>query len=152
MKPLTTVTPRALTVEDVMSRAVISVRSTERLRAAAEVLLLHGVGGGPVELGGVVLGTVTLMDLNRALLPGSGPRPKRGSRRSLASGTVADVMEMDIVTVPVGTSLVDALAIMDAKSTDRVIVVNGSKSVGIVTATDIARGLALRGSRGPAIA
>lgn len=136
--------PVVLTVEDVMTRSVIALRTTERLRAATEILLLHGVGGAPVELGGVVLGMVTLMDLNRAFVSRSGLRSSRGSARSLASGTVVDVMDMDVVTAPVGTSLGDAIAIMGRTATDRILIVDGDESVGIVTASDIARGLASR--------
>lgn len=43
---------RDLRVDDVMTRSIISLRSTDTLRAAAEMLVLKGVGGAPVQLGG----------------------------------------------------------------------------------------------------
>jgi CIC family chloride channel protein len=136
------------TAADVMTRSVVTMRSTDGIRGAAQKLVLDGIGGAPVELGGTVLGFVTLMDLNRAL---SG-RTRRGrwwkGHRSTASGTVADVRSLEVDIVRPETPLADVLDVMDDRDVERVLVVEGRQVVGVVTATDIGRAAAI-GARSP---
>jgi predicted transcriptional regulator len=129
-------------VDEVMTPSVITLDSTERLRAAAEVLVQHGLRGAPVQLGGKLLGSVTLMDLNKALAHGDSGRRFGFRRRPRTSGRVVDAMDFDPVEVSVGTPLGEVIGIMDQRSIDRVLVIKSGAVVGIVTATDIARTLA----------
>ena len=131
------------TAADVMTHSVLTLRSTDGIRAAAQTLVLHGISGARVELGGTMLGVVTLTDLKHALIANSrgGRWWKRG--RSIASGTIADVMSLEVEKVDVETPLADVVALMDDRHVDRVLVVDGRSLVGIVTRTDIARAAAL---------
>lgn len=141
---------RELLVEDAMTRSVVFANATDSLRSATQLLLFHGIGGAPVELGGTVLGMVILMDLNRALTSSVGkPRWFRGYFRSMASGTVADVMRVDVPTVGAEAPLADVCDVMSRRSTDRVLVTDSGVVIGIVTATNVARSLA-SGIRPPA--
>lgn len=94
-----------------------------------------------------MLGTAALTDINAALLPSRRRKWFTKARRSLSSGTVADVMNFDVVTVPLGTSLADAVDAMDLRSTERILVLDAEAIVGIVTPTDVARGLVSRGAQ-----
>jgi len=57
-----------LTVEQVMSRAVITVGPNRDARHAAQLVLDHKIGALPVVEGGHVIGIVTETDLIRAFL------------------------------------------------------------------------------------
>ena len=66
----------------------------------------------------------------------------------MASGTVADVMSLEVEMVDPQTALPDALDVMDDRGVERVLVVEDRQVVGVVTATARARAAAI-GARSP---
>jgi CBS domain-containing protein len=130
---------------DVMTRSVVTKRSTDGIRAVLLRQMLPGIGGARVELGGTELGYVTLMDLNCAALAGQIRRGRWwNGHRSIASGTVADVISIKVDEVRPETLQPDVLDVMVDRNLERVLVLEG-RVVGVET---IARAAAT-GTRKP---
>lgn len=64
-----------LTVDQIMTKAVITVRPDHDARAAARLILEHKIGGLPVLDGRRLVGIVTETDLVRAFVYGPVPAP-----------------------------------------------------------------------------
>jgi CBS domain-containing protein len=75
--------------------------------------------------------------------------PKSPDWDSLDEHTVAEVMSLRILSLPPGADAVEAVRLMDRASVHRVLVLEGSELVGIVTAWDVVRSVA-RGEFVPA--
>jgi hypothetical protein len=128
-----------------MTRSVVTKRSTDGIRAVLLRQMLPGIGGARVELGGTELGYVTLMDLNCAALAGQIRRGRWwNGHRSIASGTVADVISIKVDEVRPETLQPDVLDVMVDRNLERVLVLEG-RVVGVET---IARAAAT-GTRKP---
>ena len=117
----------ALTVSEVMNREVFSVRPEESLDAATEAILALGITGVPVvDEGGRPLGLVSLRDLV-ARKPGS---------------TAGERMTRPAATVPAQCRIGEAAHRLARTRYHRLIVVDeGGRVVGMVSAVDIIRGL-----------
>jgi CBS domain-containing protein len=138
------------TVEEVMTRNVVSVPADMPLQAVAEVLLDCGISGAPVvDDAGRVLGLVSKTDLVRWQmdeddqdLPPFADEPGQAVE---ADATAEDVMTKGIVTVQAGASLSEAAGVMAQAGVHRVPVVDAAGVVvGLVTSMDFVRWVAGR--------
>lgn len=136
---------RPCTVEEVMTRNVVSVPADMPLQAVADVLLDCGISGAPVvDDAGRVLGLVSKTDLVRwqmdeddqGLPPFAGPFVEDAT-------TAEDVMTKGIVVVQAGASLSEAAGVMARAGVHRVPVVDAAGMVvGLVTSMDFVRWVA----------
>jgi CBS domain-containing protein len=149
--------PPEVTVGDVMSSAVTSVRPDATLRDAAQLMLARGVRAVPVVgSGGEVLGQLDDGHLLRYLLPqkvsqlSTGQyravkRPPRGAK--IPAGVepgdvpVRDVMDRSVLCLSEDQTVADVAALMLAKSVDRFPVTRDGALVGFLTRGDIVRKL-----------
>lgn len=114
--------------QDVMNRAVITVRPHMPVDAAATLLVACGVTSAPVVTAeGVVRGMVSEADLLRA-------RPVDDAARQ---ETTADVMTPQPVTVRPTDELADVAALLLDRGIRAVPVVDGERLVGILSRHDI---------------
>ncbi|MTI95705.1 MAG: CBS domain-containing protein [Firmicutes bacterium] len=144
-------------VADVMTREVITISPEQTLEEAARMLVETGVSGIPVVEDEKVVGMLSERDLLEAR---SEPRPPRylellggiiylDSTREfsrqlekMTATSVAQLMSRDVVSLSPDNSLDEAAKIIIDRGINRVPVVDGEKKlVGIITRTDVLRGI-----------
>ncbi len=119
-------------VRDIMSRDVVTALPDDTVFAAVQRMAETGVSCLVVIDGERVLGILTGKDILRAV---GGP-PANFQRI-----TVAQTMSSPVQSVPAASSIVTASRLMQARQIRRLPVLDGKRLVGIVTQTDITRGL-----------
>ena len=131
------------TVEDAMTRSLVSVSREMPVHEALAYLVRHGVGGAPVVEDDRVVGIVTTSDLAapHPFARETGPflRPRGGGSEWL----VRDLMTESAVTASPDEPLLDAVVRMAKARIDRLPVVDrDGRPVGIVARDDVVRALA----------
>lgn len=141
-----------MTVRDVMTRSVISVRPVTPMREVARLLSSHGISGLPVvDDAGVIVGVVSEADLlvkeqGRDALPhrplarliGDSPET-RTLVAKLEATTAGGAMTSPPITITPGRTIADAAAMMTARHINRLPVIEEGRLVGIVTRADLVR-------------
>ena len=116
-------------VKEVMNRAVKTVRSTDTVKSAAQLMNESEVGSLVVVSGtGEVIGIVTERDILIEVV---------ATGKSADDLKVEDIMTKELVTVSPDNSLEEAADLMTKNKIKKLPVVVGGKLVGIVTATDL---------------
>jgi CBS domain-containing protein len=141
-----------LTVRDVMTRSVSTVRPETPLRDVAQLLAQQGISGVPVVgPDGAVVGVVSEADLlvkeqgvgairHRPLTALFGEsRRSRAMLAKAAAVTAAEAMTAPPITVTPRQSLHEAAAIMTERRVNRLPVLDGGELVGIVSRADLVR-------------
>jgi len=123
---------RDMKICDVMSKEVVTALPGDTLFAAVKQMTETGISCLVVMDGGRVLGILTERDVLRAVAG-----PQADFRRI----TVAQTMSSPVQSAPASLSIVTAGRIMEARQIRRLPVLEGKQLVGIVTQTDITRGL-----------
>jgi CBS domain-containing protein len=111
----------------VMSTKLITVSPSTDMGRAAEMLLKHGISSLIVTEDKHLMGILTKTDLARFFAEKLGGRAK-----------VRELMSKNVVTVGRLNSLAHVVELMEKNNITRVVVVDGMKPVGIVTASDVA--------------
>jgi len=115
---------------DIMTREVVSTRSTCKVEEITRVLYFHGISGLPVvDEDRSVIGMVSEADV---------------LGRKAGQDTIQDIMSSPPITVTEDTALQDIATILTEKRIKRVPVVKDGKLVGIVSRADVVRALAGR--------
>ncbi|TDO41883.1 CBS domain-containing protein [Paractinoplanes brasiliensis] len=137
---------RTWTVDDVMTRAVVSAEPATTYRELVDLLAERRISAIPVidELGRV-LGVVSETDLLRKVEYAGGSEPRvfdgprrRDDLRRSQGRTAAELMTTHPVVVPGGTSIMSAARTMDRAGVKRVPVVDvRGRLIGIVTRGDL---------------
>ena len=137
---------RTWTVDDVMTRAVVSVDQGASYRAVVDLLIENRFSAVPVvDALCRVTGLVSEADLLRKIeYAGEGEprlfegRRRRGERRKALARTAADLMSAPPVVVPTGTSIAAAARLMDREDVKRLPVVDVmGRLAGIVSRGDL---------------
>ncbi len=142
-----------VTVNDVMTRDVLAVGPDTSLETAARLLSTRAISGAPVVTKtGRVIGVVSSSDLadpdraktEREGYPlfyriSQGHTTEFGDDVQVGSGCVADVMSPFVLCVESGSSTKSAARIMVAEHVHRLLVMENTKLVGIVSALDLLR-------------
>jgi len=114
-------------VARVMSERLVTVAPGTDLSKAAELILKHRISSLVVLDGKKLVGIVTKTDLTRQFA---------GQLRGRAK--VNELMSTDVVTADRMHSLAHVVELMGKHGVSRVVVVNGKKTIGIVTERDVA--------------
>jgi acetoin utilization protein AcuB len=126
-------------VEDVMSRALVTIAPAETLRAAFDLLLKNRIRHLPVVDGSALVGIVTDRDVKRAT-PSVLSGIDRGEYDHVLETTkVGQVMTRDPVTVTPKTALKAAVEIFLTRRVGALPVVDDGRLVGILSDTDVMR-------------
>jgi len=137
---------RIWTVDDVMTRVVVSVDQGASYRRLVDLLIGNGFSAVPVvDAVGRVTGVVSESDLLRKIeYAGEGEprlfegRRRRSERRKALAGTAADLMSAPPVVALTGASIAEAARQMDREGVKRLPVVdNMGRLVGIVSRADL---------------
>lgn len=142
-------------VKDIMTKDVVTVRTTASIREVAHALLDHHIAGVPVvNKHGAVVGMVSEGDLLRkevgpecpdalcilgAVIYYSGLEEYRESFRKFAARTAEDIMTEKVITVKPTDDVAEVARIMLEKKIKRVPVLDHDQLVGIVARADIVR-------------
>jgi len=119
-----------LKIEQVMRQDVITVSPDDSIRDLKEVMRLNRISGTPVLRDGQLIGIVSIEDLIKALETGD------------IDGRVGDRMTTDIQTIYADETIMQAVNKFARFGFGRLPVVDRQgKLVGILTQTDVARGL-----------
>lgn len=141
-----------LTIADVMTPNVITVRRDAPLKDVARLLIEHGISGVPVADGdGTVVGVISEADF---LVKEQGAAEVRHRRLARLIGessetrhqldvvvarTAAEAMSTPAVTITSTRPIQEAAAIMTSRRINRLPVVDDGRLVGIVTRADLLR-------------
>ena len=148
-----------MTVEEIMTRNVLTVSPATSIHDAARIMVEHGVSGLPVLERGQLVGIITEGDL----ILRQGRRTDRPWWRSLfqdgeqlvrdyqkATGmTVGEVMTRPVASIAPAWGIDMAASIMQNRGVRRLPVVHGGQLVGIVSRADLIQALARAGARCP---
>ncbi|MEV4347507.1 CBS domain-containing protein [Actinoplanes sp. NPDC049596] len=133
-------------VEDVMTRAVLSVTATDSYRDVVDLLIGNKLSAVPViDAFRHVVGVVSEADLLRKIEYAGEEEPRlfesrrqRGERRKARARTVADLMSAPAVVALSSTSIAAAARLMDRENVKRLPVVDDlGRLVGIVSRADL---------------
>jgi len=137
---------RDWTVDDVMTKAVVSVDETASYRSVVDELIGHRFSAVPVvDAFGRVSGVVSEADLLRKIEYAGDEAPRlfegrrrRGERGKALARTAAELASTPAATVLTGTSIAAAARLMDREQVKRLPVVDDlGRLVGIVTRGDL---------------
>ncbi|MDR1604562.1 MAG: CBS domain-containing protein [Gracilibacteraceae bacterium] len=124
-------------VEQFMTSQVFTVKPTDTILLAGELMKNKHISRLPVVQGGKLAGIVTDGDL-RAAQPSMVTSLSRFEMTELLSKvTVANVATKDVVSCPPHTLLEDAAAIMRRQKIGALPVMDGETLVGIITENDV---------------
>ena len=147
-----------MTVEDVMTRDVITVSPATPIHEAASLMVEHRVSGLPViDAEGRLVGIISDGDLivrqrRRKKTPWwhlfftHGEQLVREYQRAVGT-TVGEVMSQPVVTISPVWGIEVAASILDGRNIRRLPVVRDGRLVGIVSRGDVIRALAARSVR-----
>jgi CBS-domain-containing membrane protein len=133
-------------VDDVMTRAVVSVQPTASYREVVDLLIGHRFSAVPVvDEYQHVTGLISEADLLRKIEYAGDEKPRlfegrrrRGERAKAYAGTAADLMSSPAVVVLSGTPIAAAARLMDAENVKRLPVVDDlGRLIGIVSRGDL---------------
>jgi CBS domain-containing protein len=137
---------RTWTVDDVMTKAVVSVQEIATYRSVVDLLVDRRFSAVPVvDAFRRVSGVVSEADLVRKIEYAGDEEPRlfesrrrRGDRGKALARTAADLMSAPAVTVLTGRSIVATARLMDSEKVKRLPVVDDlGRLVGIVTRSDL---------------
>lgn len=129
------------TLNNVMSKNVISISSNQSIQEAASLMSQHNIGALPVVDHGALQGIITDRDITL-----------RSTAQGEANQTpVSQVMSSDIVSGNPGMSMEEASQLMSSKQIRRLPVVDNNNLVGMVALGDLATSQASNESAGSAL-
>jgi CBS domain-containing protein len=149
-----------MTIEDVMTRDLITVTPAMPIHQAARLMVEHGVSGLPVvdddgRLVGIISeGDLILRQTHREQRPwwrsffDHGEQLAREYQKA-AGTTVGEVMTRSVVSISPVWGIETAAAIMQNRRIRRLPVVHDGRLVGIVTRADLIKALAAEVGRSP---
>ena len=135
-----------LTVGDIMTRDVVTVLPDDSLKKVANIMFKFSFDGVPVvDYGKRLVGDISSRDLLKAALPNyenlivNRPElePFENLLRQQDRLHVGDIMRRDFAAISETASVLEAAAMMLVRNTERIMVVNDSKLIGIISATNI---------------
>jgi CBS domain-containing protein len=149
-----------MTIEQVMTRDVITVNPAASIHAAARLMVDHGVSGLPVVADdGTLVGIISEGDLilrhtRRAQRPWwraffENPEQVAREYQKAAGTTVAEVMTHPVVSLSPAWGIETAAAIFQNRRIRRIPVVRDGHLVGIVTRADLIKALVIKPAPGP---
>jgi CBS domain-containing protein len=133
----------AKSIAEVMSSDLLTLKLTDTLRLADDMLNLAQVRHFPVLDGEHIAGIVDQDDLLHASMASLVRHPKDSPREALGSVVVKDIMK-PAITISPDLEIRAAAEIMVEKGIEALLVVRDDKLVGLVTRTDLLRELAKR--------
>ncbi len=121
-----------LTVRDVMTADITTVKTTDTVSAAIELMTTYDIGSVIVTEDSEPVGILTERDILKKVCP---------EQLCIKGVMVGEVMSFPLVHVEAGAGLGQASSLMALKNVRRLLVMDRGKVVGIVTQKDVIRGM-----------
>jgi CBS domain-containing protein len=125
-------TPTRLEVRDVMKADIVTVKTTDPVSTAIEVMTTNDIGSVIVSDDGAPVGILTERDILKRVCP------EQLCRKGV---TVGEIMSAPLVHIKADAGLGQASSLMELKDVRRLLVMDKAKVVGIVTQQDVMRGM-----------
>ncbi|MDD2655250.1 MAG: CBS domain-containing protein [Candidatus ainarchaeum sp.] len=139
-----------MSVDALMNSPIYSVDANESVAVARRVMKSMGVHRLAITEGRKIVGTVSTMDISRALLEPKGRDFMFITEVNAVDGKpVRQMMRDKFVSVSMGGTLHEAAKKMAAHSVSAITVMDGDKPVGVVTARDVMKFLVSLHSKKP---
>jgi len=116
-------------VKDIMKNNVISIDSSMTVKDAAEMMDSSEIGGIIVMENNIATGMITERDIVRRIV----------AKNKNYSTKLNEVMSIPLITISPDETVWELAQLMKVKKIHRVPVTSGTRLVGIVTTTDLAR-------------
>jgi len=130
----------AQTVEDLMTKEVVTLVANDTLNVADDVMGLARIRHMPVvDDDGLVVGLISQRDLFRGALARALGYGEFAQQKLYGILRVKDVMTNEILTISPTAALVDAAKIMTDRKIGCLVVVEGERLAGILTESDFVR-------------
>jgi CBS domain-containing protein len=126
-----------VTVEQIMSRKVVSITADDTLDIVKEIMDLGSVRHLPVVRKGKLVGVVSQRDLLRASLSNVMGLPADEQHRFLKGVAISEVMSSPAISIAPDASVKEAARIMAKHKIGCLTVLKGEQLVGILTETDV---------------
>ena len=124
-------------VRDLMSAKVVKISADDTLRIVDEIMKLGHVRHLPVVRRGELVGVVSQRDLLRASLSNVMGIAKDDQAAFLEGVHISEVMSSPAISVEPEASIQKAAGLMAERKIGCLVVVEGSKMIGILTETDL---------------
>ncbi|MHC4520334.1 MAG: CBS domain-containing protein, partial [Planctomycetota bacterium] len=121
-----------LKIEDLMSETIVSAGPDETILSAARRMSKRNISCIVVTMAEGAVGILTERDVLRGVATGYD---------NFLTRTVAEKMSSPVIAVPPDLSALEASELMESKGIKRLLVARGHRPIGVVTQTDITRGL-----------
>jgi CBS domain-containing protein len=121
-----------LTVADIMTETIISVRCDERVTSAIQEMAKYKISCIIVTNGGRPVGILTERDILRGVAT---------RYEDFTHANVAEEMSQPVISVDPDTTALNASTLMTSKDIKRLLVVSQQQPLGVVTQTDITSAL-----------
>ena len=125
------------TIHDIMTPEVTTLGRNDSLQLVKDIMTLGRVRHFPVVDDGKVVGVVSQRDLYRASLGSVMKYGEKAQRAFLEGIAVKEVMSDPPITIAPHASVQEAARLMMEKKIGCLLVLEGSKLVGIVTESDM---------------
>jgi transcriptional regulator with GAF, ATPase, and Fis domain len=122
-----------LEVQDVMSKDMITISSSETVLSATKTMCENNISCIVVLDDGIVAGILTETDLLKRIA---------AREEDFSKITIARTMSYPVVTIPADLPVLEAVRIMEAKHIKRLPIIENERLVGIITQTNLTRLLA----------
>ncbi|MBW2310035.1 MAG: CBS domain-containing protein [Deltaproteobacteria bacterium] len=123
--------PATLTVRNVMTADIATVKTTDPVSAAIELMTANDIGSVIVTNDGKPVGILTERDILKRVCP---------EHLCIKGVTVGEIMSAPLVHIKADAGLGQASSLMAVKDVRRLLVMDRQKVVGIVTQKDVLRG------------
>ncbi len=117
-------------VKEVMTRDIVSVKTTDEVIAAIEVMTRNDIGSVVVMEDGNPVGILTARDILKKVCP------ERLCTRNITAG---EIMSKPPIHIDAGAGVGQAGSLMTLKNVRRLLVVDKGEVVGIITQKDVMR-------------
>jgi len=120
------------TVRDVMTSDIATVKTTDTVSSAIEMMTAHDIGSVIVTEEAKPVGILTERDILKRVCP---------EHLCIRGVTVGEIMSFPLVHIEADAGLGQASSLMALKNVRRLLVMDRGKVVGIVTQNDLIRGM-----------
>jgi len=120
-----------LKVKDVMTTDIATVKTTDKVSSAIEMMTTHDIGSVIVNQENKPVGIVTERDILKRVCP---------EHLCIKGVTVGEIMSSPLIHIEADAGLGQASSLMALKDVRRLLVMDKAKVVGIVTQKDVMRG------------
>jgi CBS domain-containing protein len=118
------------TVRDIMTKDLITVKTTDQAHVTIEVMAKNDIGSVVVTEDGKPVGILTERDVMKRVCPGGRCR----------EATAGELMSKPLITIEADARIGEAALLMVKKDVRRLLVTDKGEVVGIITQKDVMRG------------